>query len=210
MKQDNSNALEQNKPSRQIDSAKPPMPGAGKKKQSLLRRYAMFLILAVVYVIVMIAAPDIGVKAIGLTWDNILEMLLILPPVFVLLGLLDVWVPREVMIRLTGPGSGLKGIIIALLLGSLAAGPLYAAFPVAGIMLKKGTKISNIMIFIGAWSTTKIPLLLFEASSLGSSFMLLRFALNIPVIFLMAWLVEKSLSAEDIKAVYKQAEAEVS
>ncbi|NLW11104.1 MAG: permease [Clostridiaceae bacterium] len=186
------------------------MPGAGKKKQSLLRRYAMFLILAVVYVIVMIAAPDIGVKAIGLTWDNILEMLLILPPVFVLLGLLDVWVPREVMIRLTGPGSGLKGIIIALMLGSLAAGPLYAAFPVAGIMLKKGTKISNIMIFVGAWSTTKIPLLLFEASSLGSSFMLLRFALNIPVIFLMAWLVEKSLSAEDIKAVYKQAEAEVS
>lgn len=209
MNQDNSTALKKNQPAASAKQAAPTNRPNGKKQQSWLRRYAMFFILAVIYVIVMIAAPDVGVKAIGLTWDNIVEMLLILPPVFVLLGLLDVWVPREVMIRLTGPGSGIKGIVIALMLGSFAAGPLYAAFPVAGIMLKKGTKISNIMIFVGAWSTTKIPLLLFEASALGSSFMLLRFALNIPVIFLMAWLVEKSLSPENVEAVYKQAEIEI-
>lgn len=209
MKQDTSFALEQNQPAASEKKVTQSNKTNGKKQQSWIRRYAMFFVLAVIYVIVMIAAPDVGIKAAGITWDNIVEMLLILPPVFVLLGLLDVWVPREVMIRLTGPGSGIKGVMIALMLGSFAAGPLYAAFPVAGIMLKKGTKISNIMIFIGAWSTTKIPLLLFEASALGSSFMLLRFALNIPVIFLLAWLVEKSLSAQDIEAVYKQAEAEV-
>lgn len=209
MNQDNSTALEKNQPVASAKQAALTNRPNGKKQQSWLRRYAMFFILAVIYVIVMIVAPDVGIKAIGLTWDNIVEMLLILPPVFVLLGLLDVWVPREVMIRLTGPGSGIKGIVIALMLGSFAAGPLYAAFPVAGIMLKKGTKISNIMIFVGAWSTTKIPLLLFEASALGSSFMLLRFALNIPVIFLMAWLVEKSLSPENVEAVYKQAEIEI-
>lgn len=209
MKKENTLSSDQKRPGEQVDSVKQPMPGTNSKQQPFLRRYAMFILLAIVYVVVMIAAPEVGVKAIGLTWDNIVEMLLILPPVFVLLGLLDVWVPREVMIRLTGPGSGFKGVAISLMLGSFAAGPLYAAFPVAGIMLKKGTNISNIMIFIGAWSTTKIPLLLFEASSLGSGFMLLRFALNIPVIFLMAWLVEKSLSAEDAKAVYKQAEQEI-
>jgi uncharacterized membrane protein YraQ (UPF0718 family) len=176
------------------------------QQQSLLRRYSVFIFLSFVYVAAMVFAPEIGSRAISLTWDNVVEMLLVVPPIFVLLGLLDVWVPREIMIKLTGPGSGVKGIIISLMLGSFAAGPLYAAFPVAGIMLKKGTRFSNIMIFIGAWSTTKIPLLLFEAGSLGTQFMLLRFALNIPVIFILGWLVEKSLSAEEKKSIYANAE----
>lgn len=39
------------------------------------------------------------------------------------------------------------------------------------LALKKGSKLSNVFIMIGAWSTTKIPLLLFEISSMGIKFM---------------------------------------
>jgi len=78
-------------------------------------------------------------------------------PVFILLGLLDAWVPKEMMMTHIGDKSGIKGILLALFLGSAAAGPLYGAFPVAAILMKKGAKFSNVLIFIGAWSTTKIP-----------------------------------------------------
>ena len=176
-----------------------------KNVKFLIKRYAMLIVLVVVYLVVMVAAPDIGLKSVDLTWQNLLEMLSIVPPIFILLGLLDVWVPREMMIKLTGEGSGLRGILLSFLLGSFAAGPLYAAFPVAGIMMKKGSKFSNVMIFIGAWSTTKIPLLLFEAGSLGWTFMLLRFALNLPVIFLLGWLIQKSLPAKELQAIYLRA-----
>jgi uncharacterized membrane protein YraQ (UPF0718 family) len=199
----NSNIDSHGKPGQPEGHGKPAQP---MQKKSLLKRYGLFIVLALAYSVIMIVLPDLGKEALNMTWQNVIEMLLVLPPIFVLLGLLDVWVPREVMIRLTGKGSGIKGIIISLLLGSFAAGPLYAAFPVAGIMMKKGTKFSNIMIFIGAWSTTKIPLLLFEASSLGLNFMLLRFALNIPVIFLLGFLVEKSLPHEEKKNIYLRAE----
>ena len=175
---------------------------------ALLKRYALFFILVLAYGVILLSAPDIGRRSISLTWSNLLEMLSVLPPIFVLLGLLDVWVPKETMIRLTGEGSGVRGILLSFLLGSFAAGPLYAAFPVAGVMLKKGSKFSNVMVMIGAWSTTKIPLLLFEASSLGWTFMLLRFALNIPVIFLLGWLVEKSLPEVDRAAIYARAAGE--
>jgi hypothetical protein len=37
-----------------------------------------------------------------------------------------------------GSKFGYAGVLIAYLLGSAAAGPLYAAFPVAGVLLKKG------------------------------------------------------------------------
>lgn len=171
----------------------------------LLKRYALFGLLVLTYLVILIAAPDIGFQSVKLTWQNVLEMLSIVPPIFILLGLLDVWVPRELMIKLTGEGSGVRGIILSFLLGSFAAGPLYAAFPVAGIMMKKGSKFSNVMVFIGAWSTTKIPLLLFEAGSMGWTFMLLRFALNIPVIFLLGWLVEKTMPAGDLQAIYLKA-----
>ncbi len=176
-----------------------------KNIKQLLKRYALFVLLILVYVVVLVMAPDIGFRSVKMTWQNLLEMLSIVPPIFILLGLLDVWVPRELMIRLTGEGSGLRGIFLSFLLGSLAAGPLYAAFPVAGIMMKKGSKFSNVMVFIGAWSTTKIPLLLFEAGALGLNFMLLRFALNLPVIFLLGWLVEKSIPAHELQAIYLKA-----
>ena len=75
---------------------------------------------------------------------------------------------------------GLLGIVVAFVLRSASAGPLYAGFPVAGVLLKKGSKFSNVLVFIGAWSTTKILLPLFEASAMGWKFMLTRFLVDIP------------------------------
>jgi uncharacterized membrane protein YraQ (UPF0718 family) len=109
------------------------------------------------------------------------------------------------MIKLMGEKSGLLGILIAFLLGSAAAGPLYAAFPIAGVLLKKGSKFSNVLIFIGAWSTTKIPMLLFEASSLGWKFMIIRFVIDIPGIMLIAYFIERLLSKKDKQYIYDQA-----
>ena len=62
---------------------------------------------------------------------------------------------QERMVRFLGEGSGIRGIVIAFLFGSLAAGPLYAAFPIAMMLVRKGSSFRNIMIFMGAWTSTK-------------------------------------------------------
>ena len=177
--------------------------------KTFLVRYRFFFLLAVVNIILLLVKPDLGSKSLSITWSNLLEMLTILPPIFVFLGLLDVWVERETMIKIMGEKSGMVGVFIAYFLGSAAVGPLYAAFPVAGVLLKKGCKFSNVLIFMGAWSTTKIPLLLFEASSMGTDFMLLRFALNIPGIALIAYFTAKMLKPEGRAAIYQNAEQKV-
>ncbi len=171
----------------------------------VIKRYRFFIILLVINTIILIVKPDIGLKSLQLTKSNALEMLSILPPVFILLGLLDVWVKRETMIKFMGEKSGIIGVLLAFLLGSAAAGPLYAAFPVAAVLLKKGSKFSNVLIMIGAWSTTKIPLLLFEASSMGIKFMITRFILNIFGIAIIAYTVEKLLSRREIDKIYNNA-----
>lgn len=104
-----------------------------------------------------------------------------------------------------GEKSGLIGILLAFIIGSAAAGPLYAAFPVAGVLLKKGSKLSNVLMMAGAWSTTKIPLLLFEVSSMGPKFTLIRLIMDFLGIAIIAYFTEKLLSKNDKEEIYAKA-----
>ena len=61
----------------------------------------------------------------------------------------------------------------------------------------------NVFILIGAWSTTKIPLLTFEAANLGFPFTLTRLALSIVGILAIATVTQKSLSPSQQNEVYK-------
>lgn len=171
----------------------------------LLRRYRMVLILVMINLAVALWDPEAGEKSVLISLTSIQEVCMTLPPIFILLGLLDVWVPRETMVKLLGNNSGLTGITVAFLLGSLAAGPLYAAFPIASVLMRKGSKFTNVLIFIGAWSTTKIPLLLFEASSMGWPFMLARFLVDIPGIVMIAYITDKAVTGEKKAAIYQKA-----
>ncbi len=149
---------------------------------------------------------ETGRKATGTMLLSFREMLKILPPVFVLLGLLDVWVPRETMMKLMGEKSGIIGVALSLILGSAAAGPLYAAFPIAAVFMRKGVKFSNIMLFIGAWSTTKIPMLMFELASMGPKFTLTRLAMSIIGIFGIAFALGRMMDRLEIEKLYMAAE----
>ncbi len=117
-------------------------------------------------------------------------MIAFLPVLFILIGLLDVWVPREKVERHVGKESGIKGSVWVILLAMLQAGPLYGAFPVSHMLWKKGCSTRNIFIYLGAFSTLKIPMLTFETGFLGWRFTLVRTALTLPVFILIAFAME--------------------
>ena len=172
----------------------------------MIKKYRAFIILVAINIVLAIFNLELGVSAAGKSVSNFFEMIKVLPPIFILIGLFDVWVPREVLIKYMGEKSGLVGILLAFFLGSFTAGPLYAAFPVALILMKKGSRFSNVLIFIGAWSTTKIPLILFEATSLGFAFTLTRLVVNIVGILVMAFIVEKTIGKKGKEKIYSDAE----
>src|SRR5690554_1635707 len=173
--------------------------------KAILKRYRNFLIVIGMIIILTIFNHQLGLKALSIAAFSFREMLLVIPPVFVLLGLLDIWVPGETMVRYMGEGSGLKGIVLSIILGSAAAGPLYGAFPVAAVFMKKGVKFNNILIFIGAWSTTKIPMFLFEMASLGAKFAITRLLLNIPGIILIGYVLGKIIKKDEVDRIYENA-----
>ncbi|MDD4568862.1 MAG: permease [Tepidanaerobacteraceae bacterium] len=124
------------------------------------------------------------------------------PPIMLLLGLMDVWVPRETMMKYMGYNSGVTGIILAILIGSVAAGPMYAAFPFTTVLLRKGVKFSNIIIFMNAWCVTKISTLIFEFTALGYEFTFARFLINFPGVILMGYLVEALMPKNELDRLY--------
>lgn len=118
------------------------------------------------------------------------EVAFIVPSVLILIGLFDAWVPKEVVARHLGRSSGLRGILLALLLGTGAAGPIYAAFPIGVTLLEKGARLANLVIFLGAWATIKLPMLMMESAFLGTRFAMLRLVLTLPGIIACGFLVE--------------------
>lgn len=174
--------------------------------KALMRKYRALLVVMVVLVVYSFFNVAFGKSVARMTWSQLKEMLLVIPPIFILLGLLDLWVPKETMVKYMGEGSGLKGVVLAILIGSAAAGPLYGAFPVASVFMKKGVRFQNILIFIGAWSTTKIPMLLFEISSLGVRFALTRLLIDIPGIVMIAHILSLVTPRHAVEELYRRSE----
>lgn len=168
----------------------------------LSKRYLFFFIMIVITISIFLIDKNIGFKTLASAKSSFLQMLGVLPPIMLILGLMDVWIPREILMRYMGDNSGFLGILLSILIGSLAAGPMYAAFPFTAVLMKKGVKFSNIIIFMNAWCVTKISTLLFEFSSLGVKFTLVRLAINIPGIIIMGLIIQYLMNKQDLNEIY--------
>lgn len=166
-----------------------------------IKRYRLLILLVLIALGLGFWRPELGRSMATMTSRNFRDMLGVLPPIFILLGLLEVWVPREMVIQHLGEKSGARGIALSILLGAAAAGPLYVAFPMAVVMLKKSARFANIVIFLFSWSTLKLPLLLFEATALGWRFTIARAAVNLPAIILMGLFVDRLIPSEEKEAL---------
>jgi uncharacterized membrane protein YraQ (UPF0718 family) len=158
-----------------------------------LAEYRLVLALLSVNAALALWQPALAADSAATSGRFLVEVLLVLPPVMVLMGLLDVWVPRALVESHLGPGSGPLGTGLAMLLGTAAAGPLYAAFPVAVSLQRKGARLANVVVFLGTWATIKTPMIMMEASFVGLRFALLRLALTVPCILATGWLMERLL-----------------
>ena len=168
--------------------------------KKLIKDYKMIFIAIMAYIIAAFYNPSILSKAFSNTWIYLKEMIEILPAVFVLSSLVNTWVPREVILNNFGKDSGIRGKLISVFIGSVSAGPIYAAFPITQSLMKKGASIANTVIIISSWAVVKVPMLIVESKFLGIKFALIRYCLTIPAIILIGIISEKILNRkEDIK-----------
>jgi uncharacterized membrane protein YraQ (UPF0718 family) len=119
------------------------------------------------------------------------DMIKILPPAFILIGLFDVWVDRKTIEKNFGKSSGLKKYIYSILLAATTVGGTFVAFPVANSLYHKGAQYSSIFTYITAASLVMIPMSIMEASILGLKFTMIRIGVSLPLVVLSSILLEK-------------------
>ena len=149
----------------------------------------LFILAAIVFVFIM---PDF-LKELVLESDYsvVLTIIYYLPGFFILIGLIEIWLPEKFVISHLGKHSGVKGSLYSFLLGAIIPGPLYIAFPIAGMLLKKGVSKYNAVVFLSSWACFKFGEEIFELQFLGGKFLLLRVLITIPMIFVMAYIISK-------------------
>ena len=124
-----------------------------------------------------------------------LQMLRVLPPAFVLIGLFEAWVSRQRVERYLGRGAGLRGHLWAVLLAGTTVGGLYVSLPVAAALHRKGAALGVVFTYLGASAICRVPMTVFEASFLGIRFTLVRFVVSLPLLLLSSLLLERHLVA---------------
>jgi len=147
--------------------------------KEILKKFKIPIILCIIILGLKIFIPETGNRSISVVINYSKEMAIIMPAVFLLMGFMEVWIDKDKIKNWLGSKSGLKGGLIAFILGTLPTGPLYAAFPMAASLIKKEASIFNIVIFLGSWAALKIPQLMVEIKFLGFSFTALRFVLTL-------------------------------
>jgi uncharacterized membrane protein YraQ (UPF0718 family) len=172
-----------------------------KQKKKMIRGW-LFLGITIVIVIVLLSVfPEKTGPVTSTSQEYFIEMMVILPAVLVIMGLFAVFIPNETVVKYLGKTSGIKGIAVSILIGTLPTGPLYIAFPMAAVLLKKGARVSNIIVFLSAWACIKIPQEMVELQFLGGEFMFLRLILTIIFVILMGVIIERIIGWNDKKAI---------
>ncbi|NIM17190.1 MAG: permease [Candidatus Aminicenantes bacterium] len=95
---------------------------------------------------------------------------------FIIAGMVQVLIPKELIARWIGAESGLKGILIGTVAGGLTPGGPYVSLPIVAGLLKAGAGVGTLVAFLTSWSLWAIGRLPMEFGILGWKFTLIRLA----------------------------------
>ncbi len=150
-------------------------------------------------IIALIFGFSIGAKLSGLPvgeqlfanlWQYLKTLLLLLPPVFIMIGLFEIWIPKKTIEKHFGTSHGISAWIWLMLLSATIVGGLYVSLPLGYTLYKKGTRLRLVYAFLGFSTICRIPMTFFEASFLGLKFTLIRYAVALPLVILSGILLE--------------------
>lgn len=122
--------------------------------------------------------PLAGLQAAGRTlWRNLSILLL----GFVIAGLAQVLIPKDLITNWLSDQAGTRGILIACVVGGLVPGAPYAVFPLVGTLYQAGAGLGAVVSFVSAWSLWSVSRLPVEIALIDPKPALVRYAITFVV-----------------------------
>jgi uncharacterized membrane protein YraQ (UPF0718 family) len=116
------------------------------------------------------------IRGVKLTLNMMVQILPLLVFAFIVAGMVQVLIPRELVSKWVGAESGMRGIFIGTVAGALAPGGPYVSLPVAAGLLQAGAGVGTMVAFLTGWSLWAVSRLPMEVGILGWKFTLVRIA----------------------------------
>ena len=115
----------------------------------------------------------LGLKTGGSLLIQIIPLLIF---AFIVAGMVQTLIPREIVARWIGVESGFRGLLIGTLMGSLTPGGPFVTMPIAAGLLRTGASVGTMVAFVTAWLLVAVTRLPLEVGLLGWKFTLIRLA----------------------------------
>jgi uncharacterized membrane protein YraQ (UPF0718 family) len=116
--------------------------------------------------------PFTGIKAGGKMFIDILPILIVS---FIIAGLVQVIIPKDVIAKWLGAKAGFKSIMIGCVAGALTPGAPYITFPLVAGFYKAGASLGAVVGFVAAWSLWQVYRIPLEVAIIGPKVAIVRF-----------------------------------
>lgn len=138
------------------------------------------IIMAVLAVILTVIAWQKGggehVLGLKSAWSLLLQVLPLLIFAFIIAGMIQYLIPKDMIAKWVGSESGFKGIMIGTVVGGLMPGGPYVSLPMAAGFLKVGAGVGTMVALLTSWSLWGFGRIPMEVGILGWKFALIRLA----------------------------------
>ena len=148
-----------------------------KKEKGMLVATITFAVLAAVLLSIgYLRGQGQHVAGLKAGFQILVQILPLLILAFIVAGMVQVLIPREVVGQWVGAESGWRGILIGTFAGSLTPGGPFVSMPMVAGFFRAGAGIGTMVAYITAWSLLSVARLPIEVGVLGWRFALIRIA----------------------------------
>ena len=140
----------------------------------LIPTLIMAAIALVLFVFATLKGQGQNIAGLKSSFRMLIEILPLLIFAFIIAGLVQTLLPRDLLSKWVGEESGFRGIIIGTLAGSITPGGPYVSLPIVAALLKSGASVGTMVAFLTGWSLWAIARLPMEIGILGWKFTLIR------------------------------------
>ena len=156
----------------------------------------MFIIALALFIIATLQGEGKNVAGLKSAWNMTLQIIPLLIFAFIIAGLVQTLLPRDLISTWVGNESGFRGILIGTVTGALTPGGPYVSLPIAAGLLRTGASIPTMVAFVTGWSLMNVARLPLEVGIMGWRFTLIHYISVIifaPLAGLIATLLVKLL-----------------
>lgn len=133
-------------------------------------------LLASVLVIFGQTQGGVSTRGLSIALRMTMEILPLLLFAFIVAGMIQVLLPKDLVARWVGTESGVRGLLIGTAAGALAPGGPYVSLPIAEGLMKAGAGVGTMVAFLTGWSLWAVNRLPMDIGILGWKLALIRFA----------------------------------